>query len=107
MKSLRHDEIWVSLLEVEALGREHGFGPGERAFVNVAALAESIAVAEERMTKQLADLGFHVVRFEGTETLRIRRKTRPVSVHLLQLARHAQETQSVAYGSFHSWEGQG
>lgn len=107
MVMLRKGEIWVSLLEVEALGREDGFEPGERAFVNVAILATSVETAEEKMAKELGALGFHVVRFEGTETVQNRSANRPVSAQLLRLARQAQETNSAALGTFHSWEGQG
>jgi hypothetical protein len=107
MGTLKRDEIWVSLLEVEALGRKDGFEPGERAFVNAATLGDSTVTAEERIMKQLADLGFHVVRFEGTETIEAKETIRGVSTHLRRLANRARRTKSVALGTFHSWEGQG
>lgn len=99
--------VWISLVEVEGLEGNPHFDRGEKAFVNALVLADSVADAEKRLQRSLADLRFHVVSFEGTEPLASRMERFEIDPDLAELARVAEQTGMPQYDTFHSWENQG
>jgi hypothetical protein len=100
-------EIWISLVEAEALDGVEGFGRGEKAFVNEVVLAGSLADAELRLQETLRGMHFHCVAFEDTEPLSSRMARYTVCDELVELATAAQMSGEALFGTFYGWENQG
>ena len=100
-------DVWIALLEVEAMARGHGFSPGDKAFVNALAAGASAEKARLRMQRTLSELGFAVVRVEDLETWRRRCESKDPSAELQRLAEAAARSGETQLDTFHTWEGQG
>ena len=100
-------EVWISLIEVEALHEVDGFTRGQKAFSNGVVVADSREDAEHRLGRALADLGYHAVSFEDTEELAIRSGVYNVDEQLVGLAESCRATGMAQFGTFHTWDTQG
>lgn len=101
------EELYVCLVEVESQGRDHGFNPGERSFVNVFSLGQNLDGAIANATNSLWEIGFRVVRVHETYSWIDVLRRNSISEDWHEQAGHALRTGKCHYSAFFSWDNQG
>lgn len=101
------EQLWISLVEVEAVDGNRDYPRGHKAFVNVIASARSERHALESIRKALHRLKFHAVSFEDTEPWVTRIANYSATPSIRRLASVAERTREPQFGNFHYWDKQG
>ncbi len=105
MSTLRDKSVlvWVGLFRVAPVGDCDLLDDASGAYVNAVAVANNVLDFRLRVSTELKEMGLFIEEEENSELLSDRMATSEVGPNLQDLAREAALTESIRFGTFHTF----
>lgn len=97
-------QLWIGLAEVEQTKRKGVLGNAAGGFTNAIAKANTRAAFRRKVVQSLNQLELKLIRLEDAEMLKERLEKYSIAPELITVAKEAELTGDVGFGTFHTFD---